>query len=187
MVLRHKQFQGLYSYSVGGFTTMGTGQSSERWVEIDCCYRAPSWSGLGAGGGVGGGVWFDSRVAQLLHPLFDTRTIGPPCFSNHFSSSQKALLGLELLSAIQCFLRESICTFRSSQDHLYVLSVYSVSFIHSDCQYKLRVTLKAKTSRISKFCFEKSCRILSYFQEFLLAAIRKNLVQYTHQFTLQIT
>jgi hypothetical protein len=107
-------------------------------------------------------------VAQLLHPLFDTRTIGPPCFSNHFSSSQMVLLGLELLSAIQCFLRESICTFRSSQDHLYVLSVYSVSFIHSDCQYKLQVTLKAKSSRISKFCFEKSRRIIRTSRNYFL-------------------
>jgi hypothetical protein len=102
----HKDSQGLYSCCVRGFAPMRTGPNcGGGGDEIDRCYRAPSWSGLG--------VSFDSPVAHLLHPPFDTRTIGPSYFTSHLSSSRKVLDGLEPLSTIQCVFRESICTFNS--------------------------------------------------------------------------
>lgn len=44
-----EDFQELYWTCVRRFTPMGTGPSWGRWVEIDRCYQAPSWSGLGGG------------------------------------------------------------------------------------------------------------------------------------------
>jgi hypothetical protein len=150
---RHR-LQGPYSCCVRGFTPMRTGPNCWRREEIDRCYRAPSWSEPG--------VSFDSPVAQLLHPPFDTRTIEPSYFTNHFSSSRKVLVPLELLSVIQYVFRESICTFNSLTS-FYTPCQYNVPFLFSHCQYKSEVTLKAEPSRMSSCRFDKTRSVISYF------------------------